>query len=245
MYIWEKKFLSWTNQLMGSPGECGAVCPMELYFVFWSGGLRSTSHSFHPACHLSAALWGERSCVGSSHWKRLGALGCNGSLGWVVVLSCRRAAIFGFPVLILNQVPLRARIQDKLHLVSVAGSGTMTILELSIFVMEYLSTVLLEPRLWLQLLGPMSPLPLWIETCGHNSISLPEFYNLHSEWVVWVIALVESDITISHIQESRSSSWSGISRNNGPLRDTQHKAHSRTMHILCFSIPEDCGFFPG
>lgn len=187
MYIWEKKFLSWTNQLMGSPGECGAVCPMELYFVFWSGGLRSTSHSFHPACHLSAALWGERSCVGSSHWKRLGALGFNGSLGWVVVLSCRRAAIFGFPVLILSQVPLRARIQDKLHLMSVAGSGTVTILELSIFVMEYLSTVLL----WSQG-SDCNYLALWAPClCELKRVGITPFHFQNSiictvsEWSEW------------------------------------------------------------
>lgn len=93
---------------MGSHGEHGVVCPVELYFVLWSGGQRNTSHSFHSAYHLSAVLWGEHSCVGSSHWKRLGALGFNGSPGQVVVLSCRRAAIFGFPVLILNQVPFES-----------------------------------------------------------------------------------------------------------------------------------------
>lgn len=30
----------------------GVVCPMELYFVLWSGGQRSTYHSFHSAFHL-------------------------------------------------------------------------------------------------------------------------------------------------------------------------------------------------
>lgn len=92
---------------MGSPGEHGGCvsrgalfCPLE-----W----RPEKHPPHlySACHLSAHC-GRTLLCRLRHWKRLGALGLNGSLGRVVVLSWGRAAIFGFPVLILNQVPFES-----------------------------------------------------------------------------------------------------------------------------------------
>lgn len=56
------------------------------------------------AC-ICAVLWQEHSCFCSSLWKRLGAVGLNGDPGRAVVLSYQRAAIFGFQILIVKQIP--------------------------------------------------------------------------------------------------------------------------------------------
>lgn len=100
-------------------------------------------------------LWEEHSCFCSSLWKRLGVVGLNGDPGRAVVLSYQRAAIFGFQILIVKQISFDSSAAGQNSIMCWLQSlEYMTILELSLFVIDYLSTV-----------------PLWNQGSKCNSVS--------------------------------------------------------------------------
>lgn len=108
----KKRYLSWTNQLPWRHGECGGCVPCGALFLC---GMRAREATLalcacHPCPHCCCT-------IGQTLLEETGSSGLGGSPGKAVVLSCCRAAIFGFPILILKQVSsdsslLIARIWD-------------------------------------------------------------------------------------------------------------------------------------
>lgn len=119
----KKRYLSWTNQLPWHHGECGGCVPCGALFLC---GMRAREATLalcacHPCPHCCCT-------IGRTLLEETGSSGLGGSPGKAVVLSCCRAAIFGFPILILKQVSSNsslsiARIWDRFHYVSVAELG--------------------------------------------------------------------------------------------------------------------------
>lgn len=129
------------------------LCPVALCFPLGNGGREATPIAFT----LSLSLM--------PHWCRtvgrtlllwLQSLEETWSSGFERVsweiLSCHRAAIFGFPIFILKQVPfnsslLTARVQDKFHQVSIAELGLHDYLgALNLFHRVLVNCVIVEPR---------------------------------------------------------------------------------------------------
>ena len=100
--------MSWLDKPinMESWGVWGLCVLWSSIFPSGTGAREASPTAFTPylsRLHLCCAVG--RTLLLLLQWKRLGAVGLNGDLGRAVVLSYQRAAIFGFQISIVKQIP--------------------------------------------------------------------------------------------------------------------------------------------